>query len=205
MSSPTHTAEPRRRNARGEGARLRGDLLGAAAELLAEHGSVDAVSLRAVARRVGVSATAVYRHFDDHSELVQQSVRYCWDNFLGVLEAAVADGTDVFDAFARCGLGYARFALQHPGQYRVMFSNRIVIEDETALVANATFQILIDLVQGMLLDLDDDRDPFIVSVQVHTWIHGIVDLSSAHPDAMWPAVDDQLAGLGEMLGLVRHP
>jgi AcrR family transcriptional regulator len=193
----------RQRNARGEGDRLRADLLAAAADLMAEQGTVDGASLRAVARRAGVSATAVYRHFDDHVQLVQESVRYCWNNFLGVLESARDAGTDPFDAFELCGIGYASFALDHPGQYRVMFSNRLEIEDESALVANATFQILVDLVTAMLAALGDERDPQTVAVQVHTWIHGIVDLNSARPDVEWPSVETQLNGLADSLGLVR--
>jgi AcrR family transcriptional regulator len=202
-NSAAAPAGVRRRNARGSGDRLRIDLLEAAADLMAEHGTVDAASLRAVARRAGVSATAVYRHFDDHTQLVQESVRYCWNSFLRVLESARDAGTDIFEEFELCGIGYASFALDHPGQYRVMFSNRIEIEDETSLVANATFQILIDLVNEMLVQLHDDRDALTVAVQVHTWIHGIVDLNSAHPDVEWPAVEVQLLGLSTALGLRR--
>jgi AcrR family transcriptional regulator len=197
------TSVTRQRNARGAGNRLRVDLLEAAADLMAEQGTVDAASLRAVARRAGVSATAVYRHFDDHVQLVQESVRHCWNSFLGVLESARDAGLDTFQAFELCGTGYASFALEHPGQYRVMFSNRIEIEGETSLVANATFQILIDLVEAILDELGDDRDPLTVAVQVHTWIHGIVDLNSARPDVEWPSIDAQLLGLSTALGLCR--
>lgn len=198
------TVEPlRQRSARGEGDRLRTDLLDAAADLIAEHGSVDGISLRAVARRTGVSPTAVYRHFSDHVELLQASVRHCWDNFLQVLETACNGEGDSFDAFERCGVGYAEFALRYPGQYRVMFSHHIEIEAETTIVANATFLILVDLVKQMLQVLGDGRSTHIVAVQVHTWIHGIVGLSSSHPDVEWPPIHDQLLGLGEALGLVR--
>jgi AcrR family transcriptional regulator len=196
-------AEPRQRNARGHGDQLRTDLLDAGADLIAEHGSVDGISLRAIARRAGVSATAVYRHFSDHTELLQESVQHCWNNFLAVLEAAVADRDDAFDAFDHCGIGYADFALRNPGQYRVMFSHHIEIEAETSVVSNATFQILIDLVDQILAELGDGRSALTVAVQVHTWIHGIVDLSSSHPDVEWPPVSDQLVGLRTTLGLVR--
>lgn len=201
----TESTKPiRQRNARGEGDRLRTDLLDAAAELMAEHGSVDGISLRAVARCAGVSATAVYRHFDDHVELLQEAVRHCWINFLDALESARDAGTDPFDAFHRCGLAYATFATTRPGQYRVLFSGRIEIAAETAVVAEATFQILVDLVEAMLTELSDDRSAHFVAVQVHTWIHGIVDLSSGHPHDDWPPVAAQLLGLRDALGLVRE-
>ncbi len=201
--SPSPTAEPRQRSARGKGDELRVDLLEAAADLIAEHGSVDGISLRAIARRAGVSPTAVYRHFSDHTELLQGAVQHCWKNFSAVLEDARDTGTDAFDAFDLCGIGYAEFAVANPGQYRVMFSHHIEIEAETSVVANATFMVLVDLVGQMLRTLGDDRSTHIVAVQVHTWIHGIVDLSSSHPDVEWPPITDQLLGLRETLGLVR--
>lgn len=203
MSTP-RVAATRQRNAKGHGDQLRIDLLDAAAELMAERGSVDGISLRAVARRTGVSATAVYRHFEDHTELLQASVLHCWAGFLAALQAAAHAGTDPFDSLERCGVAYADFALDRPGQYRVMFSNCIEIEHETSVVANATFQLLVDLVHAVLGELGDDRSTLTVAVQVHTWIHGIVDLSSSHPDIAWPPVAEQLGGLQRALGLERE-
>ncbi|WP_420450315.1 TetR/AcrR family transcriptional regulator [Ilumatobacter sp.] len=197
-----HVAPVRQRNARGEGDRLRVELLDAAADLLAEHGSVDAVSLRAVARRAGVSATAVYRHFDDHGELVRAAVRHCWDNFAAALHDAHDDEADPFEEFFAAGRAYADFARRRSGQYRVMFSDHAQFEGETEMVAAATFQVLVDLVSAVLVELDDDRDPTAVSVQVHTWIHGIVDLDRACHGPGWPPVDQQLAGLAGSLGLL---
>ena len=205
-SAPSAAAPPRRPNPRGEGDRLRTELLDAAADLLADLGSVDAVSLRAVARRAGVSATAVYRHFADHGELTRAAVRHCWDRFASALAGALEAGgapPDPFDDFVRCGRAYATFAHEHPGQYRVMFSHHDLIEGETELVASGTFEVLVELVRAMLDDLGDERDPHVVAVQVHTWIHGIVDLDRSSPDPDWPPVDEQLTGLATALGLVR--
>ena len=195
----------RTRNRRGEGDRLRIDLLDAAAELLAEHGALEAVSLRAVARRVGVSATAVYRHFDDHDELMREAVAHCWQNFLEMLEDAERDGSDAFERFELSGLGYARFATERAGQYRVMFSTGIDVDDagDTSSMAAATFQVLVGQVTEMLAALGDDRNPHLVAVQVHTWIHGIVDLIGCRPDMDWPPVVDQLDGLRSALSLTR--
>ncbi|MFN3254465.1 MAG: TetR/AcrR family transcriptional regulator [Ilumatobacter sp.] len=193
----------RRRNARGEGDRLRIDLLDAAVDLMAEHGTIEGITLRAVARRAGVSATAVYRHFDDHTGLLREAVEHCWRNFNEMLEDAQRAGIDAFDAFERSGRGYVRFAMEHQGQYRVMFSNRIALQADDDSIAASTFQILVDQTTEMLRALGDDRDPIFVATQVHTWIHGIVDLMGRTPDIPWPAIDDQLTGLQRTLGLVR--
>lgn len=210
------TDTPRQRYARGEGDRLRDDLLDAAADLMATHGTVDQVSLRAVARAAGVSPTAVYRHFDDHLDLLREAVAYCWSNFNVALSSSFSPDDDPFEAFEACGHAYCRFAFERQGQYRVLFSNRIDLGDAETCDDDApgatpndpppggmeTFQLLIDLVTRMLERRDDDRDPFVVAVQVHTWIHGIVDLCGTNDKAPWPPVDEQLDGLCEALALV---
>ena len=97
---------PRRRSPRGEGDTLRTDLVEAAADLIAEHGEIEAVSLRAVARRAGVSPTAVYRHFDDHVELLRGTVDHCWSTFFEQLSSAYASSDDPFVAFRAMGDAY---------------------------------------------------------------------------------------------------
>ncbi len=218
-SSPTARPTARRRYARGEGDRLRVDLLEAAADLMAVHGTVEGISLRAVARRTGVSPTAVYRHFDDHTELLAESVRYCWEHFRDVMQEASDSSEDPFEAFHASGQAYVRFAMENPGQYRVMFSNTIDVpldhEDidaasmapaaATDQVAMSAFQLLVELVQAMLAVRGDGRDPFFVAVQVHTWIHGMVDLCANHPDAPWPPIAELLDGIDVALDLTPTP
>ena len=58
-------ASPRRRNQRGQGARLREELIEAASDLLADQGNPDQVSIRAVATAAGVTPPSIYLHFAD--------------------------------------------------------------------------------------------------------------------------------------------
>lgn len=220
MATSTVDSRPqpaeRQRYARGEGDRLRDDLLGAATELMAETGSIEGISLRAVARRAGVSPTAVYRHFDDHLDLLRESVAQCWRNFYETMVAARDSSTDPYVAFRAAGDEYVRFAMEHQGQYRVLFSNRIHLDltdldlpnsmeppDEMSEAGMSAFQVLVDLVSAILERNGDDRDAFFVAVQVHTWIHGMVDLVGCHPDAPWPDMEPMLDGLSAALGLDR--
>lgn len=191
----------RPRAARGEGDRLRGDLLDAAADLMAEHGSVEGISLRAVARRAGVSPTAVYRHFDDHMSLLRAAVDHCWSNFSEAMVDAFGSGVDPYDAIHRAGEAYIDFALRNPGQYRVIFSNRIALEGGKGDVGQSTFDLLVAGVDAVIAARGDGRDPRFVAAQVHTWIHGIVDLVGCHPAMDWPDTDLLLDGLGDALGL----
>jgi AcrR family transcriptional regulator len=198
MATPT---VHRQRSARGEGDTLRTDLLVAAAELIGAHGEMDSVSLRAVARQAGVSPTAVYRHFDDHVELLRGAVDHCWSTFYDQLRTASESSDDPFVAFRAMGDAYIAYALAHPGQYRVLFSNKVDLGDGDSPGGLAAFQLLVDAVARMLAVLGDDRDPFFVAVQVHTWIHGIVDLCGSHPSMPWPETATLLDGLSDALGL----
>ena len=191
----------RRRSPRGEGETLRTDLVAAAADLIAEHGEIEAVSLRAVARRAGVSPTAVYRHFDDHVELLRGTVDHCWSTFFDQLRRAHDSSDDPFTAFRSMGDAYVAYALDHPGQYRVLFSDKVDLGDGDSPGGLAAFQLLVDIIARMLDALDDDRDPFFVAVQVHTWIHGIVELCGSHPSMPWPDTARLLDGLSSALGL----
>jgi AcrR family transcriptional regulator len=192
---------PRQRYARGEGERLRDDLLAAAAELMATHGNVEAISLRAVAREAGVSPTAVYRHFDDHLDLLRETVDACWTNFLAAIRVGAESSPDPFVAFRATGDAYVKFAMEHQGQYRVLFGNQIDLAYDGSATGLDAFQVLVQLVTGILAANDDPRDPFFVSVQVNTWIHGIVDLCGCNPDMPWPDIDVQIDGLSSALGL----
>jgi AcrR family transcriptional regulator len=194
-------AAPRTRYRKGEGDKLRTDLLDAAADLLAAHGDLDSVSLRAVARRAGVSPTAVYRHFDDHVELLNDAVEHCWTTFYEHLRSADVTSDDPFVAFRAMGDAYVDYALTHPGQYRVLFSGKVGLGDGSSPGGLAAFRLLVDAVARILTAVDDPRDPFFVAVQVHTWIHGMVELRGSHPDMVWPEMSDLLDALAEALGL----
>lgn len=202
MATPT---VPRQRAARGEGDRLRTDLLTAAADLIAEHGEMEAVSLRAVARRAGVSPTAVYRHFDDHVELLRDTVDHCWTTFYEQLREAHDRTDDPFLAFQAMGDAYVAYAMEHTGQYRVLFSDKVDLGDGDSPGGLAAFQLLVDVVTRILDAVGDQRDPFFVAVQVHTWIHGIVDLCGSHPDMPWPETTELLDGLSDALRLRPAP
>lgn len=193
-------AVTRERNPRGQGERLRVDLIDAAVELIAETGSVDGVSLRAAARRAGVSPMAVYNHFADKDALLVAAVEHCWDEF----QAAIAATLDEPEPSARlraAGDAYVRFALEHPGRYAVMFSGTRNLPERAVPIGMSAFDTLVAMVADILDARHDGRDPAFVAVQVHTWIHGMVSLLGCAPDGPWPSTDALLDDLLVRLGL----
>lgn len=101
---------------------LRAALVKAGLALL-EQRSVDALSLREVARFVGVSATAVYRHFPDKQSLLRAL------SLEGLKQLAFQQGSAVAspsgEGFAESGRAYVRFALSNPGLFRLIFTTSL--------------------------------------------------------------------------------
>lgn len=168
---------------------------------MAEKGDIDAISLRAIAARAGVSPTAVYRHFDDHHDLLRAAVDHCWSEFAQAFVDADEGITDPFERLRTSGDAYVRFAMEQAGKYHVLFSNKIDLAHDGHPVGISAFEMLVEKVTAILDVLGDDRDPRFVAVQVHTWMHGIVDLIGRHQDFDWPPVDVLLDDLVVRLGL----
>ena len=119
-STTTKPSQPRRRNRRGEGQRLREELLAAADAIVTETGDGSALSLRSVAARIGVAATSVYLHFADIDALKAALAQRCFAEFAAARDQAAAGAADPAATLIAGCQAYVRYALDHPGQYRLM-------------------------------------------------------------------------------------
>ena len=113
---------------------LRAALLEAAAEIVAEEG-LEAASTRALARRVGVAPSAVFRHFRDKRALM---TAYAADG-MRALATSVAERAATADTASRRlrerGEAYLDFALEQPGQFRAMFRGDLLDRSDADLAA----------------------------------------------------------------------
>lgn len=98
---------------------LRAALVDAGLKAL-ETTTIADLSLRQLARAVGVSATAVYRHFPDKQALMQALASEGIEQLGRYQQAAAAAGSDA-DAFGATGRAYVRFALANPALFRLIF------------------------------------------------------------------------------------
>src|ERR1700743_1735447 len=90
MTSTTENAPRHRRNARGQGNRLADDIVRGALAIIERTGSDDAVTLRAVAREVGIAAHATFAHSD--AIIMPAVVKICADLADAVEQAEEAAG-----------------------------------------------------------------------------------------------------------------
>lgn len=147
---------------------LREAILDSAAATVARDG-VGGLSLRAIAKELGVSHTAFRRHFGSREGVLNAlAVR---GNIL--LRDALRAARDNGD-FLEVGVAYVAFALEHPGHFTVMFRSDLLDNDDPELVA-ARESAAEPLAQGVAaLDLDDPE-----AGEVTGWAvaHGIATLA----------------------------
>jgi AcrR family transcriptional regulator len=156
---------------------LREALIDAGMDLLAER-SVDELSLREIARRVGVSATAVYRHFPDKQALVfamcKRGAEALGEAQVNAMEAA-GGGTAGFDA---TGQAYIRFALDNPALFRMMMTTRPSAEylEMDISVVNHAMQLLRENVAKMLPEGSSEAARQMAAIHAWSLVHGMAML-----------------------------
>jgi AcrR family transcriptional regulator len=124
-----------------------GDLLAALVEAglaLLEEGGLDALTVRAAARRVGVSHAAPSRHFRHADEFLAAIAAAGYRRLFEQLTAA-SIGRNALDGFREMGRAYVQFALDHRELYRVMFHPSLADKSqhpELEIASAAAFEIL---------------------------------------------------------------
>ncbi|MFH9938391.1 TetR/AcrR family transcriptional regulator [Streptomyces murinus] len=150
---------------------LRAACLRAARELLEEDGAAG-LSLRAVARRAGVSAAAPYRHFADRDALVSAVAAQGYRELAGHLAAAHPSPTTP-DELAAVAVAYVRFALDRPALFRVMFAEPCDPDDEERVGATTAIS---EYVHGIVRGAFPGADPDVLSTTVWALVHGLAFL-----------------------------
>lgn len=195
------TTQPERplrhtRNPRGEGERLRQDLIAAAERLLLAGQTHDSLSLRAVAREVGIATTSVYLHFPDKLALLLAVYERHFADLAQWIEQAIDDHTDPAAQLRAASLAYFRFAAEHPEAYHVMFTAPGTNTAADPLPADRRPGAAIILaVQGVITrcidaGLTPALDPYHAALCLWTSMHGQITMRAARPYMPWPASED---------------
>jgi AcrR family transcriptional regulator len=171
-----------------------GDLANAltvAATQLARDGGPEAVVLREAARKVGVSATAAYRHFSGHGDLIHTVKEYAGQQLAASMKTELAKSEPRADAAEEAlrriealGRGYLHFALAEPGLFRTAFcrsdrdfTGHSAEEQAAGMAASPAFQMLGETLDALLAAglLAPEQRPF---AEVFAWsaVHGLAML-----------------------------
>jgi AcrR family transcriptional regulator len=210
------TAGRRQRNRRGQGARLTEDIVTGALALIDRAGSAEAVTLRAVAREVGIAAPSIYPHFADREAIMAAVVARVFDELAGAIKAgAAAAGPDPVDQLVAGCTGYVDFGLSQPARYGVLFAGRwgpaadyckpVAFGPDGRPVLEwgaEAFSLLLHGIQDCVT-AGRSASTDVVADATAVWValHGTVTLRTTLPGFPWPPLAPQLQH--EVLALAR--
>lgn len=186
----------RPRNARGQGSRLRADIVEAAGGLVDQTGTAEALTLRAVAREVGVAAPSIYAHFPDR-EAILEAVIDC--GFAELVDEIIAARDAETEPLRRLEAGIRavlRYAWAKPARFAVMLGRPGSADPEPhrgiSEPATVSFQLLVDGINDCVqAGLARCPDPHLAATAIMVASHGYALLKPRKPTFPWPP-DDQL-------------
>jgi AcrR family transcriptional regulator len=149
---------------------------------------VEGLTVRGVGAKLGVSRSALYRHFSDKQALLAAVAREGFRTFrLALLDAWEREGYGT-PGLEAMGLAYLQFAREHSAHYRVMFGRFIescAKDPDVIKEATGAFQVLVDaLIELQGEGLARQEDPQMLARCIWAQVHGISML----------AIDGQLRG-----------
>ena len=141
---------------------------------------VDRLTLREIGARLGVSRTALYRHFADKRALLAGVATEGFRALRQQLVSAWEEGGRGREAFEAMGVVYVRFAVTNPAHYRVMFGGFVdpqACDPELAAEAAGAFQALVDALSSLQRDaLVRGEDVVTMARFVWAVVHGVAML-----------------------------
>jgi AcrR family transcriptional regulator len=206
----------RRRNARGAGQALRGDIVSAAREILIEDGYESAVTLRGLARRIGIAPQSIYLHFAGPDEIVQAVTVETFAQ-LGRFIGQAKEGVDVpRDRLIAGCRAYMAFGIANPHLYGLLFNrNRLLRGEEPSPAVNepdtrtadaGPFAALMDGVRQCIADGSSNaKDVLSTATQLWAAMHGFVMLRGNGYQFPWPDLTQVEVGLIASIARLREP
>ena len=160
---------------------LRNAVVNEALRLLEQEGHSE-FSLRDLARRVGVSAAALYAHFADKSALRAAIATAGFIQLRQAVEAAIGEDNDLMGQFLHMGSAYVRFGIGRPALYKLMFASEDLPAKraeypELEGAAEAAFSLVTDMLERMQRrGLVRPGNPEADALSVWAHVHGLTSL-----------------------------
>lgn len=147
-------------------------LVAAGLALLAEAGP-DALTLREIARRAGVSHGAPRRYFPTHQALLAAIAREGYRRLAGLVEETIVGASAPRAAVLALGRRYVEFAREEPGMFALMFRHDLLRGNQIGLRETSTplFGVLVDLLKRAAVP-----DPPTTAAALWAALHGIAQL-----------------------------
>lgn len=189
VARPDFDGAARPRSPRGSGEQLAEEIIAATTDLLIEAGTEEKVSIRAVARRVGVTSPSIYLHFEDKEALLDAVCARFFEQFDTVMMEAAEGVDDLFERGLAQGMAYVRFAIDSAVMYRISFARvtppgKPTLTDEVLL--SSAFVHFSDTVEALMADGKIPRGDVVQTViQLWAAAHGVASLMISKPGLPW--------------------
>lgn len=165
-----------------------------AAELVDEEG-VDALTLSAVAKRLGVTQSALYRHIDGADDLIRRLALCARERLVSaVRDAAVGQANR--DALWAVAVAWRRFVREHPGLYAATDRSPLAGDSENEAAVEQIVTVIARVIQGFGLDQGEARQ---AAWAVRSALHGFVSLESTSGNPESLELDEGFNGMTLLL------
>ena len=161
---------------------LREALLDRALQIVDSAGA-HAVNMRALARELGVSSAAPFRHFADKQVLLDAVAEKAADELESAVELATTDSNDALTQFRAMSVAYVRFAAEHPALFDLIHttpsaSGRILggVDDERRM------KLIALIYEGQNAGLIPEADPELIALSSEALTYGLARMiADRHP------------------------
>jgi AcrR family transcriptional regulator len=161
-----------------------GDLRQAILEAACQHlraQNTDSLSLRALARKIGVSQTAPYRHFDSRNALFAGIAVWGFNILEQELRQTLADDTGpASEKLVELGLTYLKFSQAHFEKYSLLYASNLVDfeeYEELQAAGSRSFDLMLQTIrqgreEGLFLDRPEEE----LAAVIWSGLHGMASL-----------------------------
>ena len=194
---PANARTGRSRNPRGQGSQLREDIIDAATAILERTGSEYALTLRGIAREVGIAVASIGRHFDDLFDIIDAVTARETAVLHQRLTAATAspDASGPVDRLMAICRAYLHYGTERPARYHMLLGRRSMDSwqerDYNAPDTNALMRSSLALATQAIADcatagVSASTDPAYDTLVLWFALDGLVNLTTAVASIDWP-------------------
>ena len=159
---------------------LREKILDISRHLLYNDGHTS-LSMRGIAKEVGVSATSIYLHFDNKDHLLHTLIEESVEALSASIEERVNHNSDVISQFEAIIQGYADFALSHPEKYQIIYMVRsdamARYPKEKFRKARRCYELLVKVIEsGVREGVMEEDEPLTAAYSIWAQLHGVISV-----------------------------
>ena len=183
-----------------EKAAFRDRLCTVALEIFVEEG-LEALTMRRLAKELGVSAMTPYNYFENRQEIVQEILDRAYGKFATSQREAIDQWAEPMENLKKLGEAYLRFSIDHPLQYSALFTVHKQKPFQSMERRGEAFLPLFDTVTQLVEAGVLEGDPGLIAHLLWSGKHGLISLKIAGRlmTEVSPPIEEMLSEMGERI------